>query len=204
MTALDSDPVRIGVFGGSFDPPHIAHFLCARVAAENLGLDRLLVVPAAVQPHKPEGAIAPEALRCEMIRAMIENDPLFELSTLELDRGGISFTVETLKILAVRYPSPQYELYLLIGADAINEFDAWRDPEEIFKIARVVVMERPGSDESADDSRWIRQLIHVNIPRLEISSSNIRERISAGLPVEMIVGSRVNEIIKRHGLYRLE
>ncbi len=202
MTEMDSAPVRIGVFGGSFDPPHIGHFYCARVAAEILGLHRVLVIPAAVQPHKTAGTVAPDKIRCEMIQALIKDDPLFELSTLELERGGVSYTIDTLRILSQQYQAPQHELYLLIGTDAINEFDTWRNPDEIFALAGVVVMKRQGIEVYNDKDRWVKRAVKVEIPRLEISSSSIRERIAAGLPVKMIVGEEVDEIIRRNGLYR--
>ncbi len=192
---------RIGVFGGSFDPPHIGHFHSVRIAAEHLKLQKLLIMPAAIQPCKPSGTAAPADLRCRMIEALIDGDQLFELSRLELDRGGVSYTVDTLKTLTEKYPSPQYELYLLIGSDALDEMESWREPELIFKLAKVVVMSRPGNDSAFSGSHWAEKALRVDIPRLEISSTYIRERIAEGLPVEMIIGKEVNRIITESDVY---
>jgi len=197
----EKTPLRIGMFGGSFDPPHIGHFFCARVAAEKLGLDRLLVVPTAHQPHKLEGPFAPSELRCRMVRALIANDTLFELSTLEIEREDISYTVDTLRDLAVAFPDPKYERYCLIGSDAFNEIDSWKDTRTIFQLARIVVLIRPGDAELEHRNRWVDRAIRIDIPKLEISSTDIRQRISQGLPVNLVIGEAVDEIIKEHNLY---
>ena len=202
MKGKEKTPLRIGMFGGSFDPPHIAHFFCARVAAEKLGLDRLLVIPAAHQPHKLEGPFASSELRCQMVRVLIADDPLFELSTLEIDREGISYTVDTLQDLAVAFPDPQCERYCLIGSDAFAEIDNWKDTKTIFQLARIVVLIRSGEGEDELRSKWADRAIRIDIPKFEISSTDIRERIAQGLPVNLVVGEAVDRIIQEHNLYR--
>lgn len=199
---MSRSPVRIGIFGGSFDPPHIAHFICARIAAEKLLLKRLLVVPSSISPHKRNGAAASAELRCEMIQALIGDDSLFELSRLEINRGGVSYTIDTLRQLAVTYPAPDHELYCLIGADALKEMDTWQDTETIFSLSKVAVMTRPGTDPFRNSNCWTENARRVVIPRIEISSTIIRERIAAGLPVGLLVGSGAEKIIQRHQLYR--
>ncbi len=195
-------PKRIGMFGGSFDPPHVGHIFCARVAAEQLELDRLLIIPTARQPHKLDGASAPDAVRCDMVQALIGDDPLFELSRIEINRGGVSYTVDTLKALAELYPSPHHIIYCLIGSDALAQIDTWRDTETISSLARLAVMTRPGNELKEIQNRWTERVDKVDIPRLEISSTYIRQRIAAGLPVRSIVGAAVDDIIKQHRLYR--
>ena len=194
---------RIGIFGGSFDPPHIGHFYCALIAAEKLGLDRLLVIPTAIQPHKLEGPSASNELRCRMIQALIRDDPLFEMSMIEIDRGGISYTVETLMSLSEQYPAPDHELYCLIGADAFDEIDTWKETKTIFKLARVVVLTRPENDRANGQNRWSDRAIKIVIPKLEISSTEIRQRIAEGLPIRLIVGDEIDRIIREQGLYRV-
>ncbi len=200
---MSRSPVRIGIFGGSFDPPHIAHFICARIAAEKLLLKRLFVVPSSISPHKRNGAAASAELRCEMIQALIGDDSLFELSRLEIERGGVSYTVDTLRQLAETHPSPDHELYCLIGSDALKEMDTWQDPETIFSLSKVAVMTRPGTDPFRNSNCWTENARRVEIPRIEISSTIIRERIAAGLPVGLLVGTGVEKIIRRHRLYRV-
>ena len=193
--------MNIGLLGGSFDPPHIGHIFCARIAAEQLRLDRLLVVPTALQPHKPEGAGAPGHIRCEMLQALIGDDPLFELSEIEIERGGVSYTVDTLGTLSELYPPPQHRLYCLIGADAMVGIDKWRDTETIFSLSEVAVMVRTGDDINRSRDRWTERALKVDIPRIEISSTFIRSRVAAGLPIRPIVGAEVDGIIRRYGLY---
>ena len=200
-TQNPSRPIRIGIFGGSFDPPHLAHFACVRVAAEKLKLDRVLVIPAAIQPNKPSGTIADSELRCEMINILIENDPLFQLSRIEIDRENISYTIETLRIISKTYQEPEHSLCLLIGADTLPEFDTWREPDKIFALTSVAVMIRPGYDKPTGVNKWTELSIQVEVPLLEISSSMVRERIAAGLPVNLFVGDKVAEVIKLHRLY---
>jgi len=199
---LAGTPVRIGIFGGCFDPPHIGHFICARATAETLGLDRVLVIPAAIQPHKSDQAYAPPELRWEMVQAATAGDALFHPSRIEIDRGGLSYTVDTLRELARRWQPPEHQLYCLIGADALSDIDSWREPEIIFRLAQVVVMTRPGTPPAEAPSRWTEEALMLETPHIEISSTWVRERVAAGLPVEMMVGTAVEEIISRHNLYR--
>jgi nicotinate-nucleotide adenylyltransferase len=195
-------PEKIGMFGGSFDPPHLGHFICARIAAEELGLSRVLVIPAAVPPHKQSQRSAPADVRWEMVCAAVEDDPLFQPSRIELDRGGVSYSVETLEALGREYPSPDYRLFLLIGDDSYADLTTWREPERIMKLVQVAIMNRWDADDASIPTPWQEQVIRVNTPRIEISSTAIRERLKTGLPVDYWVGERVAKIIARHKLYR--
>ncbi|MGH7483144.1 MAG: nicotinate (nicotinamide) nucleotide adenylyltransferase, partial [Longimicrobiales bacterium] len=135
--------MRMGVFGGTFDPPHIAHRIVAQDALEALGLDRVLFVPASVPPHKRDRPRTAAPIRLEMLRALLDDDARFEISTLELDRDGPSYTVDTLR--ALRRDRPGTALHLLIGADQWREFESWREPGAIEELARVCVLGRAGS-----------------------------------------------------------
>lgn len=203
MKGLSKRRRRIGIFGGSFDPPHIGHFYCARVAAEKLGLDRLLVIPAALQPHKLEGAAASSELRCRMVEALIKDDPLFELSLMEIERGGISYTVDTLRALSEVYPESDHELFCLIGADSFEDIDTWRDTKSIFKLARIVVLSRPGNEHEKRVNKWSNRAIDIVIPKIEISSTEIRHRIAEDLPIRLLVGESVERIILENHLYQV-
>lgn len=194
-------PRRIGVFGGSFDPPHIAHLICARAAAEELGLERVLVVPAAVQPHKPEGAGAPGASRLRMVAAAVADDPLFEICAVEIERGGVSYTAETLAELAGRYPAPEFGLVLIVGADSLADIRRWKDPPQIFRLAEVAAMTRPGALVESLPSEWERRIIRVATPLLDVSSSDIRRRAAEGLSLSYLVPPAVEEIIRAERLY---
>ncbi len=192
--------MRLGIFGGTFNPPHIGHLLLAERAAEGAHLDRVLFVPAAAPPHKQSnGDLAPAADRAAMVRLAIEDNPRFAISTVELDRGGLSFTIDTLRTIAAEQPFD--ELYLLIGGDSLAEFHTWRDPEEIRRLARLVVVPRP--DRSFDPaSPFAREAIIVRMPLVELASTDLRARAREGRSLKYVVPPGVERYIAEHGLYR--
>ena len=137
---------RLGVLGGSFNPVHLAHLVVAERVREALGLERVLFVPAARQPLKPGAALAPGEDRLAMLRLALAGNPAFEATALELERGGTSYTVDTLRDLRAR--EPDAELFLLLGSDAFRLIDRWRESAEIRRLARIVVVPRPGAEPS--------------------------------------------------------
>lgn len=189
--------MRIGVFGGSFDPPHFGHFVVGADAHRSLGLDRLLLVPAAVPPHKQALPRTAGPLRAAMLRAAVRNDPRFAVDDTELRRGGTSYTVDTLRELAARHR--RAELFLLIGADNLRDFASWREPREIVRLARLVVLDRAG--EHGDPSASVPAL-RLPVTRVDISSTEIRRRSRAGESTRYLVPEAVRRIIEREGLYR--
>ncbi len=186
--------MRLGVFGGTFDPPHIGHLVAAQDAHTALGLDRVVMVPAAVPPHKLDRPITPGPLRLELLRAAVADDARFEVSDMELRRDGPSWTVDTLR--ALRECRPGTELFLLVGVDQFAEFDTWRDPDEIRRIARIAVLSRGGAAAPAG-SDWSA----VNVTRIDLASTEVRRRVAAGLPIRFLVPDPVEALIVRHGLY---
>jgi nicotinate-nucleotide adenylyltransferase len=180
--------MRLGIFGGSFDPPHVGHYLAALDAAERLGLDRVIWVPAAQQPLKtatPHHATAEQ--RFAMVAASIAHTPVFQVSRTEIDRSGLSYTVSTVEEFAREYPDA--ERVLLVGEDAWARFAEWREPERIRTLVRIEVLGR--RDESDHPGRVI-----------EVSSTEIRARVRAGKSVRGFVLDAVAEIIESEGLYR--
>lgn len=190
--------MRVGVFGGTFDPPHLGHLVVAQDACTALALDRILFVLAAEPPHKLGLAHAPAAVRLEMLQAALAGDDRFEPSDLELRRAGPSYTVDTLRQLAEEYPGA--ELVLLVGADQAREFHTWRSPEAIVGLATVVALSREGDAAAGLDPR-VRAL---PVTRLDISATAIRRRVADGLPIRYLVAPRVEAIIRRERLYRVK
>ena len=188
--------MRTGVFGGTFDPPHIGHLIAAQDAFQALKLDRLLFVPAAEPPHKRSRALTPAPVRVELLEAAIGSDRRFEISRLELERSGPSYTVDTLRQLHAQ--SADQELYLLIGADQVRELPTWREPQEIARLARIVLLARAGVEFLAEPmvSREVR------VTRVDVSASEIRERVAAGKSVRYLVTPAVETLIKQRELYR--
>ena len=201
-----NNPARLGIFGGTFDPPHTGHLLAATDAAEVLGLDRLWFVPNAIQPLKGAGH-GSASHRLEMVRRLVAGDERFAVEPLEIERQGASYTVDTVTVFAERYPSSTR--FLLIGADVTETFDKWREPGRIRDLAEVVVMrragdgsgERPGGEKHAGSgslagARWLETR------RIDISSTEIRERVRAGKTIRGFVPDAVAEYIAAAGLYR--
>ncbi len=193
---------RLGVFGGSFDPPHNGHLICVRLVAEQLNLNKVLIIPTAIQPHKPNGAVAPTEARWRMVVAAVENDPLFEPSRIEIDRGGVSYTVDTLTIIADKYHLSPDSLYLIIGADALTEMNTWHQPRRIAQLARIVVMRRPNYPINAQPNDWMPDIIVVDTPLIDISSTWLRQRAARRLSLRWFVPDRVAQIIETENLYK--
>jgi nicotinate-nucleotide adenylyltransferase len=189
--------VRIGVFGGTFDPPHTGHALVAGDACEALALDTELWIPAARQPLKDAPALAPASDRRRMVELAIDGDPRFALDTVELDRGGLSFTVDTVEALAERHRGAR--LVLLVGADAWASFERWRDPKRSLELAEVAVIARTGEDPRTVSGHTPAL---VTARRVDVSSTEIRDRIRRGLPITGFVSDAVREHIAAAGLYR--
>lgn len=192
---------RIGVFGGTFDPPHVGHLIVARDVAEALDLDRVLLVPAARPPHKtdPDTPPAPASLRLEMLRVAVTDDPVLEVEDLELRREGPSYTVDTLESLAARHPGEA--LVLVIGVDQLAELATWRSPEALGRLARLAVMARAGTDPRAIDPGVDVPFDVVPTTRVDVSSTEVRRRLAEGRSIRYLVPDAVRRIIEREGLY---
>jgi len=193
---------RYGILGGTFDPIHIGHLIAAQASKESLSLDRVLFLPAAHPPHKRSDSVTPYAARRDMVNLAIQGNPSFEISDLEAQRPDPSYTVRTLKDLRRDYPPDRFELFLLIGADSLLEFGTWRDPEIIFSEITVAVFARPGYDVSTAPKIFRDKAHWVPMPLIDISSTEIRERVRSNRSIRYLVPKEVEEYIAQNGLYR--
>lgn len=192
--------MQVAIFGGTFNPPHIAHLIVAEHVRIELSLDRVIFVPAAIPPHKVnDGIIAPQH-RVEMLRRTIQNNPHFSLSEMEIIRGGVSFTVDTLHQLKIEHPDDQF--FLLIGMDNLLEFHTWKSPEKILELATVVVMTRPGFTERDVPAAMKDKVRICAVPEIDVSSREVRQRVSEGKSIQHLVTDPVRDYIILHGLYR--
>ncbi|MGH7554419.1 MAG: nicotinate-nucleotide adenylyltransferase [Longimicrobiales bacterium] len=188
--------MRVGLFGGTFDPPHSGHLIVAQDALIRLGLDRLIFIPAATPPHKQDREITPAAIRLAMLRAATAEDPRFEVDDLEIRRAGPSYTVDTLR--AYLSAQPDAELFLIVGADQYEEMNTWHEADEVRRLARLAVLSRAGCvAEQANE-----HVAAVPVTRIDISATDIRKRIRAHEPIRYLVPAAVEELITRHRLYR--
>lgn len=193
--------MKICLFGGTFDPPHIGHLLIAQTIFESENFDKLLFIPALNPPHKDTKAITQIEHRAKMLELAIRDNPHFEISDLEVKRGGVSYTVDTIKALKEENGFASDELYFLLGSDTLKSFHTWKEPEEILKECHVIVAVRPGFRPS-DIPAWIlSQIQFANLPRIEISATTIRERWRTDKTIRYMVTQPVWEYINEKKLY---
>lgn len=199
---------RIGIFGGSFDPVHQGHLLIAEQFAEDMELDLVKFIPAKVSPFKLGYTPTSDKHRLEMLRLAVGSNPRFEVDALELDRGGVSYTIDTVN--ALRGVEPDAEYYMLIGADSLKDFKKWKSPEELLVSVSLVVARRGGeappqwSELSGLASREVLEGIQkraLDLPAMELSSTDIRRRVAQRRSIRYLVPSSVEVYIHSHGLY---
>ena len=183
---------KIGLYGGSFDPIHNGHLILARDAVERLELDKIIFLPARISPHKLDQPPAPPDARCQMLATAIADEPRFEMDACEIARQGPSFTVDTLQTFRARFP--QAKLYYLIGDDNLPELETWKNISKIRELAQFVVLSRAEMPFLGDFPTITRHI--------EISSTEIRNRIARGLSVRYLVPLPVCNVITKLGLYR--
>jgi nicotinate-nucleotide adenylyltransferase len=189
--------MKLGLFGGSFDPVHLGHLLVAQAAMEELALGRLFFIPAAQSPFKPESKPAPASIRLQLLRLALAGKTNCEIDEQEIRRGGISYTIETLRDYVQRFPHT--ELFYLIGADNAAKLNEWRAANELAELAEFVAIPRPGGP-AANFPPPFRGRTLKGFP-LGVSSSEIRARVKAGLPIDPFVPPPVAEAIHRGRLY---
>jgi nicotinate-nucleotide adenylyltransferase len=189
---------RIGLFGGSFDPVHIGHLLVAQAACEELALDRLFFIPAAQSPFKPGSAPATAVLRLRMLRLALAGKSNCEVDTQEISRGGISYSIDTVRSYKARWPDT--EVFFLIGADHVPTLPKWREAEALAQLVEFVVIPRPG-EVPANAPAPFRVRALGGWP-LRLSSSDIRARVKQGRAVNHLVPPDVADVIRENDLYR--
>ena len=189
--------MRLGLYGGSFDPVHLGHLLVARTAREELGLDRVFFIPAAKSPFKSGVPHAPAATRVQLLRLALAGDPGSEIDLQEVERSGISYTVQTLRDYRRRFPDA--ECFYLIGADHVASLPEWNEADELARLAEFVVIPRPG-EKAVPLPPPFRGLTLRGFP-LGVSSSQIRARVKAGLSIRHLVPDAVGEAIQNNRLY---
>jgi len=201
--------MRIGILGGSFDPVHYGHLLLAEQCREQAQLDQVWLMPAATPPHKQEQVRADPRQRVQMLELATADHPALVVCTLELDRGGLSYTVGTLRHLSQDYP--QHRWYLVLGGDSLHDFSNWREPEEICRRASLLIASRPGAE--VTDCRVLSEVASpeqiaeyerqiVSMPQIELSSTHIRNCVAHGRSIRYQTPPPVVEYIAAQRLYR--
>jgi nicotinate-nucleotide adenylyltransferase len=192
--------VRLGLFGGTFDPPHLGHLALAEWARERLRLDRVVFVPAGDPPHKRGRVVTGAATRLAMTELAIAGHEGFTLSTIEVDRAGPSYTVDTLRALRAAHPGSRW--WLLIGEDSLADLRTWRDPETIVRLATPAVAVRPGAPARRVTRAFGRPVVWLGNPPIDVSSSDVRARARRGAAIRFLVPDAVERFVVARRLYR--
>lgn len=189
---------RVGIYGGTFDPIHIGHLITAQSVREIRALDKIIFVPAFLSPHKLDIKSSSPKHRMNMLKLAINGVDFFDLSDFELRQHNISYTIDTLRELKKSYD----ELELIIGYDNIFKFYTWKDPDVILKLAKLLVLKRKSSYAPPYEDKYYNQAIFVQTRGIEISATDIRERVKRGLPINYLVTKEVKDYIFDHNLYK--
>ena len=190
--------IKIGLMGGTFDPVHNGHLITAQAVKEIRGLEKIIFIPAYISPHKTGKSSAGGNHRLSMLRLAIEGIPYFEFSDIELKAKSISYTVKTLEEFKRKYD----KLEFIIGYDNIINFSSWKMPDKIIELAELVVLRRRTNDRKIEKDKYYKAASFVKTPVIEISSSEVRNRIKEGKPVDFLIPPKVKEYINMFNLYK--
>ena len=189
------------IFGGTFDPPHIGHLLIAQTICEAEEFDKIIFVPASKNPHKAKHVTSSIERRLEMLESAVAENPHFEISDVEIKRGGISYSIDTIRYIKETQNLKKDDLYFLIGSDILKNFTKWNQPEAILDECHVIVAIRPGFNPSQIPNWILSQIQFANIPRFELSSTQIRKRWRENKTIRYMVTQPVWEFINKYSLY---
>ena len=188
---------RVGIFGGTFDPIHLGHLITAQSVKEIRELEKIIFIPAFISPHKSNAETSSPEDRLNMIKLAIKDIPFFDYSDMEIKMGGVSYTVDTLRELKKQYENLEF----IIGYDNIFSFNTWKDPDEIMKLSTIIVLKRKSSHAPPFKDKYYNQAVFVQTRGIEISATDIRERVKLGKPINFLVPPPVMEYIYKQKLY---
>jgi nicotinate-nucleotide adenylyltransferase len=201
---MDGVTLRVGLLGGTFDPPHIGHLILGEYAADALDLTHLLYIPAADPPHKQDEQKTPVEHRLAMLELALIDNPRFEISRVDVDRAGPHYSLDTVRIVQSQYPGA--ELYFVMGGDSLRDLPTWHRPAEFIRRCKLAVMGRPGAEARPDMHENMfpglaERVVMIDSPLIEISSTEIVQRVSEGRSVRYLLPDSVLAYIQQHNLY---
>jgi nicotinate-nucleotide adenylyltransferase len=190
------------LFGGTFDPPHLAHFGLTRMVTEKIDLACVYFIPSANHPLKENTKITPVEIRCEMLSAALENYPNFKMSKIEVDRPAVSYTIDTIKNFTAYENLQNVKMHLILGSDNISEIHLWKEPAAIFQMVNILVLLRPGTEKSKFLDKYSDRITLLNLPLMAVSSTELRKKIRNGDTYRHLMPPGVAEVIEKYNLYR--
>jgi nicotinate-nucleotide adenylyltransferase len=189
---------KVGIFGGTFDPIHHGHLITAQSVREIRDLDKIILIPSFISPHKADVNSASPEHRMNMLKLAVEGVDFFEVSDYEIKKEGISYTIDTLKEFKKKYD----DLEFIIGYDNIFKFHTWKNPDEIMKITKILVLKRKSSLPPPHEDKYVKSALFVETRGIEISATDIREKVKQGMPIHYLVPEKVKEYIYSFNLYK--
>ena len=194
--------MKICIFGGTFDPPHLGHLLIAQTICEAEEFDKIIFVPALKNPLKSKEIASSIENRLKMLKIAVEGNPHFDISDNEIKRGGVSYSIDTIRYIKKEHNLKRDELYFLIGSDILKSFHNWREPSKILEECQVIVALRPGFKPSSVPNWILSEIQFANIPRFELSATQIRKRWKEDKTIRYMVTQPVWEFINKNSLYQ--
>lgn len=192
--------MKLAIMGGTFDPPHLGHLICAEEVYDHFKFDKVIFIPSSRPPHKDDSEVLDAQHRYMMTLLATRGNPHFAVSRIELDRPGWSYSIETVRELRRKY-GQDAELYWIVGADSVLEMSIWKDVDELLKICNFVAINRPGYDLSQADQRFLKKVKLFEVTAVDISASEIRQRVAQGKSIKYLVPPDVESYIYENGLY---
>ncbi len=189
---------KVGIFGGTFDPIHHGHLITAQSVREIRDLDKIIFIPSFISPHKADVNSASPEHRMNMLKLAVDGIDFFEVSDYEINKEGISYTIDTLKEFKKKYD----ELEFIIGYDNIFKFHTWKNPDEIMKTTKILVLKRKSSLPPPHEDKYVKSALFVETRGIEISATDIREKVKQGMPIHYLVPEKVKEYIYSFNLYK--
>ena len=192
---------KIGLFGGTFDPVHTGHLIVAEIIRDALDLKRIIFVPARKHPFKDSRFMADETHRTKMIRLAIRNNKFMEVNDMEIGSDQVTYTVDTVRQLQANSANKAWDIYFLMGMDNLNQLHLWKNPDLLIEICKIVVFSRPGFEPAKEAKKYLPHISIIQIPLLEISSTQIRRRVNSGKTIRYLVPEEVESYIIKNNLY---
>lgn len=192
--------MNIGIYGGTFNPPHVGHLITVECVKGRAGLDKIIFIPSFISPHKQEGEEHSATHRFEMTKLAIQGNKFFEVSDFEIKKSETSYTIATLEQLKSTHPNDSFSI--IIGMDNYLTFHLWKEPKKILAMATLVVMNRPNYPQQVNEVIGTENTVFIDVPSIDISSSDIRSRVKEGKSIKYLVPDRVEVYIQNHNLYR--
>ena len=196
-----TSPARIGIYGGTFNPPHLGHLIVAEEIRQRFCLEKVMFIPSARPPHKTDSPVIDSADRYEMTALATRDNPHFDISDIEIRRSGKSYTIDTIKELKKIY-GPEVDIFFIMGGDSIFEIETWKEPDKLLNLCKVVVTTRPGFDLKGIEERLREKIIVAEVSHIGISSTEIRRRVQEGKSIRYLVPRQVEEYIVEEKLYQ--